>query len=61
VGCITTCGVYHDEKRQPPDGTCLPSCLHADVRSVAQPVGSFVTKASLLPPWVVSKAPVVVG
>ena len=49
------------EEAGPLEGTCLPSCSRTDVRSVAQPVGSFVTKASLLSPKVLSNAPVVVG
>ena len=44
------------------EDACLRSCSRTDGRSAAQPVGSFVTKASsAVPLKVVSKAPWVVG
>src|SRR5215204_3975467 len=57
------CEAYPDEGNQAPLQGCLipSSCSRTDGRSTAQPVGSFVTKASLLSPKVVSNAPVVVG
>jgi hypothetical protein len=64
LAAMPHCLTYPDERRQAPRGACLPSCSRTDVRSAAQPVGSFVTNAStsstpLLK--VVSKAPEVVG
>jgi hypothetical protein len=53
---------YPDERRQAPSSeACLPSCSRTDGRSAAQPVGSFVTKASLALLKILSKAPGVVG
>ena len=42
------CGAYPDERNQAPlQGGLIPSCSRTDGRSAAQPVSSFVTKASL--------------
>src|SRR5215207_3449037 len=41
------CGAYPDERNQAPlQGGLIPSCLRADGRSAAQPVGNFVTNAA---------------
>jgi hypothetical protein len=55
--------LFDGRRRQAPlEETRLPCCSRTDCRSsAAQPVGSFVTKASLLPLKEVSKAPGVVG
>jgi hypothetical protein len=54
---------YPDERRRAPlDGACLPSySSRTDIRSAAQLVGSLVTKASVSPLEVRSRAPGVVG
>jgi hypothetical protein len=53
--------VSRREEGGPLEATYLPPCSHTDGRSAAQPVGNFVTNASLARSEVVSKALGVVG